>query len=134
MSVPGSNLLNQAMRLIASQAVEYYRATGRTVNDLGQFITSYEDPVTMYGSFQAVPKQLYQAYGLDWQRSYFTFYTSNPIKDVARDLSPDVITYGGDRYQCESNNDWYKVDGWRGVLCVLLDAGPVEPPFTNPGD
>lgn len=127
--IPGSNLLNTALTVIAKQTVFYYRSLSRVQNDVGQWVTTYATGIKLQGSFQAIPKNLYQAYGLDLQKTYFTFYTSNPVKDVARDTSPDIITYKGDRYQCESNNDWYKIDGWRGVLCVLLNPGSDTPPF-----
>lgn len=127
--IPGSNLLNLAMTVITPQALTYYKALNRSVNSLGLWVTNYAPGVAITGSFQPVPKQLYQAYGLDLQRSYFTLYVSSGVQDVARNVTPDIVIYKNDRYQIESNNDWYKVDGWRGALCVLLNAGSTTPPF-----
>lgn len=118
--VPGSNLLNRALRLIVSQMVTYYRFISRSVNSVGQDVTLYADPVTLYGSFQAVDRKLYDQYGLDLQRSYYTFYSSNNITDVGRDVSGDQLVFSGQLFQVESNNDWFKVDGWKGILCVAL--------------
>ena len=122
MTVPGSNLLNQALTVIYRQVITYYLAGTRTQNSVGQWVTPYTSS-NIVGSFQPVPKNLYQAYGLDLQKTYATFYTSNNIIDVARDVSNDQIVYNSQRYQCESNNDWFAQDGWKGVLCCLITAG-----------
>lgn len=122
MTVPGSNLLLQALTVINPQYVTYYEVTGRTINSVGQFETSYAEGVTIRGSFQAVPKTLYQAYGLDLQKSYYTFYTLNNLIDIIRDVSNDQLSYDGKRYQCESNNDWFAQDGWKGVLCCYIST------------
>lgn len=120
--IPGSDLLDDALTIIDSQTVDYYRSTGRTLNDIGQDVPGYADPVQIYGSLQPVPRTLYEQYGLNLQKSYYTFYTSNNVIDVARNVSGDQFVYNGQRYQVESNNDWYSVDGWKGVLCVLIGA------------
>lgn len=120
MSVPGSNLLNLALTVIAPQTVIYYKALQRTLNNVGQDVTLYAPAVNLEGSFQTVPKNLYETYGLDFQKTYATFYTSTNIIDIQRDVSADQIIFNGKRYQCESNNDWFAVDGWMGVLCVMV--------------
>jgi hypothetical protein len=122
MSVPGCNLLNMALSVIASQTVNYYAFIGRSLNSVGQDITTYADPASIVGSLQPVPRVLYAQYGLDLQKTYYTFYTANPIEDVSRNVSGDQFVFNGQRYQVESNNDWYAQDGWKGVLCVLIGA------------
>lgn len=123
MSIPGSNLLNMAFTLIARQTVSYYQYQSRASNAVGQDITTYAAPVSLSGSFQAVPRKLYELYGLDLQKSYYTFYASSNLLDVARDVSGDQIVYNSRRYQIESDNDWFAIDGWKGVLCVDIGAG-----------
>lgn len=118
--IPGSNILNMALTVIAKQTVIYYHALGRTANEIGQYVTRYEPGKSLSGSFQPVPRRLYEVYGLDLQNSYFTFYTSYNVLDVSRNVSGDQIAFGGQRYQCESNNDWYLDDGWKGILCVHI--------------
>lgn len=113
-----------ALSIIARQTVTYYHMTARALNDVGQDVTTYASPVNMTGSFQPVPKRLYEVYGLDLQKSYYTFYTSNNLLDVQRDLSGDQIAFNNRRFQCESANDWFAIDGWKGVLCV--DIGSSE--------
>lgn len=118
--IPGQNILNMALSVIAKQQVTYYRFAGRALNSIGQDITTYNSPIFVVGSWQPVPRTLYYQYGLDLQKDYFTFYTSNNVIDVGRDVSGDQIAFNGQRYQCESNNDWFQLDGWKGILCVHI--------------
>ena len=120
MSVPGVNLLNMALRVISQQTVQYYQFLSRSLNSVGQDIATYASPIDIVGSWQPVPRQLYIQYGLDLQKNYFTLYTSNNVLDITRDISGDQVSYLGNRYQVESNNDWYQLDGWKGILCVAL--------------
>lgn len=120
--IPGGNVLSMAMLVISPQAVQYVQSTGRALNDIGQWVTTYADPVTLYGSFQPVPRKLYEMYGLNLQKSYFTFYVSKNIIDLQRNVSADQLVVGSQKYQCESSNDWYSIDGWDAILCVLISG------------
>lgn len=123
MTVPGSNLLKRASRLIKLQAVAYYQDAGRTNNDIGVEQTVYEPPVTVQGSVQAVPLSAYQQLGLDFGKTYVTLYTQTPMVGVARDVSGDVFTYNSKVYQVQSPTDWNAQDGWNGVLAVQTSMG-----------
>jgi hypothetical protein len=116
--IPGQNLLNMALTVIAKQAIRYYHALGRTQNSIGQDITQYAPVKIIYGSWQPVPRHLYEQFGLDFQKDYFVLYTSNNVIDVQRDVSGDQVSFNGQRYQCESNTEWFQLDGWNGILCV----------------
>jgi len=119
--IPGSNLLNMAFQIIAKQTVTYYQYASRVTNDIGIEITTYEPGIILQGSFQPVPRQLYAQYGLDFQKSYFTFYVSANMLDVQRNVSGDQISFNGARFQCESNVEWFNIDGWVAVLCVQIE-------------
>jgi hypothetical protein len=120
MVVPSSDLLNDALLVIKPQAINYYMASGRITNNMGQYITTYNDPVVIQGSFQPVPRNQYQQLGLDLQKSYFNLYTSTDIIDVARDVSGDQIEFNSVRYQCESLTKWFDIDGWVAIRCVAI--------------
>ncbi len=120
--IPGQNILNMALQIIAKQTIQYYAFVSRSLNAVGQDIATYAAVQNIVGSWQPVPRQVYVLYGLDLQKDYFTFYTSNNLLDITRDVSGDQIAYRGRRYQVESNNDWYQLDGWKGILCVGLGA------------
>ncbi len=125
--IPGQNLLNMALTIIAKQTITYYRNTGRVLNSVGQDIAEYAPPLFIVGSWQPVPRALYQQYGLDFQKDYFTFYTSNNVLDLERDISGDQIAFNGQRFQCESDNDWYGLDGWKGILCIHIGPDKKDP-------
>jgi hypothetical protein len=118
MSIPGQNILNMALTLINRQTVQYYQFESRALNSVGQDVTTYASVVNLVGSWQPVPRKMYIQYGLNLQKDYYTFYTSNNLLDVTRDVSGDQVAFMGKRYQVESNNDWFQLDGWKGVLCV----------------
>lgn len=115
--IPGSNLLKSALSVIATQTVNYYQFSSRTINDVGQSVATYLPVQQIKGSFQAVQKNLYQTYGLDLQKNYANFYVSTNIIDVQRDITPDLIVYNNTVYSCESNMYWFPIDGW---VCILL--------------
>ncbi|ENU3061693.1 hypothetical protein MLT67_12180 [Escherichia coli] len=115
--IPGSNLLNVALRVIGSQTLEYHAYTGRQTNAAGYDVAAYADPVPISGSFQPVPRAQYANLGLDYQKTYWNFYASADLLDVARDVSGDQLSFNGARYQCESITPWRSIDGWNAMLC-----------------
>lgn len=121
--IPGINLLNIALGVIAPQTLQWFKFAGNVTNDLGQDIPSYEAPVTIIGSFQAVDIKTVQELGLDTGKQYRNFYTSNKLEMVERQTSPDYAVYQGRKYQVQGHADWYNQDGWKGILFV--DIGPV---------
>lgn len=117
--IPGSNVLSQAFTVISQQTVIYYAFTGRTINAIGQNISSYADPISVKGSFQPVSRNLYQQYGLDLQKSYYNFFVERAVLDLGRDGSPDLVAFNNVVYQVESKVDWFPDDFWD---CALLSA------------
>lgn len=119
--IPGSNLLNTALSVISKQFLTYYQANGRTVNAVGQYVTSFVSPAPQIaGSFQPVPRSRYEYNGLDFQKDYFVFYVSKDLIDIQRDVSTDELGFGSQRYQCISATPWIAIDGWVEMLCVLI--------------
>lgn len=116
--IPGANILNMAMSLVAGQSFDYFRFVSRETNDIGLDVSVYADGVPKTGSVQAVPRSVMVAQGLDLQRNYVTVYTSNDVRDVRRDVSGDYIVFNGKKFQCVSATDWYAVDGWIAILCI----------------
>lgn len=121
--IPGSNILNMAMSVIAKENVAYYRYDARAVNSIGMLETSYKPTCVFQGSVQAVPHSQYQNLGLDFNKSYVKVYAPKNALDVTRDISGDQIAWNGRRYQCLSKTDWYGQDGWMEMLCVDIGEG-----------
>jgi hypothetical protein len=127
--IPGANVLKMAFRLLTHEDITYYQYQDRTQNNVGQDVTEYAPPVIIRGSFQPVPRRMYAQYGLDFQKEYYTFYTSNNLLDIQRDVSGDQIWFQGVRYQCESSNEWFGIDGWVAILCVAIANIAINQPI-----
>jgi hypothetical protein len=120
MNIPGSDLLNAALGLIASQEVGYYKYVSRSLNSVGQYVSVFEPLDNIRGSFQPVPKNLYQILGLDLQKAYYNFYVSKNLLDLSRNITADQLSFNGKRFTVESATDWYVIDGWKALLCVYF--------------
>lgn len=119
--IPGSNLLRMAMGPIAPQTPLQWRAwLSRDVNEAGDFVAQYADPVDIEGSMQPVPRALYQQLGLDMSKDYQTLYTSSDVIVTDEDRGGDAILYDGAIWICESDTNWRHADGWRKILCIRV--------------
>jgi hypothetical protein len=125
--IPGSNILNMALRVIAPQSLQYYAYKSRSENDIGYLQTTYEEPVTVLGSFQAVPRSVYSFMGLDFSKQYFMFYASENIQTLNRGRSGDKLTFNGQTFEVMSDTSWHSIDGWNGIMCVLIDNETIPP-------
>jgi len=118
MTTPGSNTLRMALSIQGKQAISYRSFLSRSVNANGNYVSAFNDPVTIYGSVQPLQRSLYQQLGLDFQKNYVTLYVTKSVADVKRGTSGDQFDFNGRTWQLLSNLDWFAVDGWSGVLCV----------------
>ena len=124
MSTPGSNTLAMAMSVLGRTPVSYFKFSGRTTNAGGVMLTTYSSAVTISsGSVQAISKQKYEALGLDWEKSYISWYVPNlDAVDLARDVSGDVIEVLGRRWQLMGSNNWLLIDGWKSLVAVDIGS------------
>lgn len=123
--IPGSDILKTALSVIGRSSFDYYAFTGRTTNSVGQYQSAYAAPITLMGSAQAVPRNVYEQYGLEFQKNYLKFYASQDAIDVSRDTSGDMIVFNGFNYQILSITPWYNIDGWVEILAVQVPVAPV---------
>lgn len=129
--IPGMNLLAMALTVIASNSVNYFAFAARVTQANGVDLTTYHPFVTItQGCTQAVDRSLYKEYGLDWEKTYIVWYVPNlNASDIARDTSADVIEVDNGRYQLAGGTDWFKRDGWKSFLGVLI--GPATGALNN---
>lgn len=119
MKLPGSNLLSEAFAVIDTVEVIYRKYKDRALNELGFWVTSYEEDVYAEASVQATNRDTYQRFGLDMQKNYMTIYLSLDAVDLSRDVSGDqFILPDGILYQLESSVPWYDYDGWVSLTVV----------------
>lgn len=118
MTTPGSNILARAQRLIRTQTLGHRAFVSRSVNGAGEWVSVFAASVDIQGNMQAVNRKLYAALGLQLTKNYSNLYTSAAVKPTTRDREGDLIMWNGKTWQCESDQDWSGVDGWRKMLCV----------------
>jgi hypothetical protein len=121
MKVPGSNLLRKAFKIIAKESVDWYRYESEIINAIGMSVKVYSDPIDILGSFQPIAKEKYEQFGLDFQKSYAYFFTSNDALGVNRDYSGDYLIVRNERYYVNDDVSWYKFDGWNQILVVKAE-------------
>lgn len=125
MTVPGGNLLRLALTRIQPQAVEYSAFAGLTTTTDMRLVSSYAEPVTLYGSFQPVSRNNMASQGLDMTKDYAVFYASQRFSDPGRDTSGDVLDYDGRRWQSMGmNGEWFAQDGWDCLFVVAIGPTP----------
>ena len=78
MRIPGSNLLNTALRVIDSEPVWLHRYQSRTSNSIGVDSSVYFPRIKIAASVQAVPREKYSAMGLDFKKIYVQIFTTAP--------------------------------------------------------
>ena len=118
MSVPGSNLLARAAKLIKQSPIVYLPYAARTVNAVGQWVTTYGKSRIIYGSFQPIPRNMFTSQGLDFNNSYANIYIQKNAIDIARDVSGDQFQFNGTTWQAMSRTEWYGIDGWEAILVI----------------
>lgn len=124
MIVPGSNLLNMALSIIGSDTILFSKFLGRELNAAGKYINVYAPQVPLEGSWQPMDQRAYQTYGLDLQKQYFMFYTSEVVESIARGSAPDLVERNGRKYETKGDTPWFSVDGW--TAAMFVDVGPAE--------
>jgi hypothetical protein len=133
MMIPGSNLLAMALGVIGSQTVQWFQYDHVDTGPTGLDIVTYKAPVPVaQGSVQAVDRSRYTQYGLDWQKSYVTWFVPNVTAlSITRnpDTDGDVIEWAGRRYQVVGDTPWSVQDHWTRLLCI--DIGPATGAMTN---
>lgn len=118
------NLLNKALTLIPGQYGLLYQFTGNTDNGRGQKVSTFAAPITVYGSFQAVPRNLYERMGLEFKNVYYMLFTSDEGKGLARGERGDQLEIIGKRFQIQAEGGWKPIDGWGGLLMIeVLNDG-----------
>lgn len=122
MQVPGSNILNQALQLIAAQQIGYMAFVSRNKTSTGTLVPIYARTRLLRGSIQPVPRNLMQTLGLDMQRNYVNIFVPNNVIDIKRDISSDKFSFAGNAYQGISSTAWFSVDGWNQMLAVQVPS------------
>lgn len=130
--IPGSDLLDDAFELIATQAIRYRKFNERVKNDQFQWVTGFGPFFSMEASVQRVRRTQYIQFNLEFQRNYVQVYASYDMVDLERDTSGDQFVYNGRLYQLESQGTWFAQDGWATCLAVDIGVAPPDPGASLP--
>lgn len=118
MRIPGVNLYRVATKVIGRQPIQYYMYKGRTLDKMRNYVTTYEKPITLLASVQAVLRNQYVELGLELQKNYVKIWVDKDIVDLDRDASGDYFVFGGKTYKMEDETTWFDQDGWTSCLAV----------------
>ena len=116
--IPGSNLLGAAFQLIKQDSFTYYRFASNPLNNIGMYVPTYDAPVELTGSIQAVSRQVMQDLGLDWTKRHIEVWVEQDVLDLSRDQHPDQISFNGRRFDIIGQTDWHPIDGWDRFMAV----------------
>ncbi|QBQ77317.1 hypothetical protein WFH_00029 [Escherichia phage vB_EcoM_WFH] len=97
MRIPGVNLYRVATKVIGRQPIQYYMYKGRTLDKMRNYVTTYEEPITLLASVQAVLRNQYVELGLELQKNYVKIWVDKDIVDLDRDASGDYLCLVGKR-------------------------------------
>ena len=120
--IPGSNLLATALTVICPDEFQYFKYAGTTTNAIGNDVVTFDNPVTLPGSIQAVSSKVYQELGLDLKRKYLKVYVETDVTDLFRSNSEDQIEFNNQRWQIVDSDDWHPIDGWDRFLAVRVES------------
>lgn len=120
MRIPGVNLYRVATKVIGRQPIQYYMCKGRTLDKMRNYVTTYEEPITLLASVQAVLRNQYVELGLELQKNYVKIWVDKDIVDLDRDASGDYFVFGGKTYKMEDETTWFDQDGWTTCLAVEI--------------
>ena len=122
MGFVGQNLYKLAAKVIGKQPYNLFPGTGDERDARGFQVPRFGAAVPLRDSIQAVPQSMYVYLGLDLAKQYIMIYSDNALLLPSRGVQAVQIEFDGARYEVRSGSDWSAVDGWRGVLCVKLQA------------
>ena len=121
MNIPGTNLLNIASRVLRYESITYTPFLGRTLNERGRYVNSYDTAISIKASVQPVPREIYPQMGLDFNKDYITIWTSEDIKDLMRNRASDLVQWRGYNWSIMKESEWFQIDGWDSVIAIKVE-------------
>jgi hypothetical protein len=114
------NLLNMAISVLGKQQFSWQRFLSKYTNDVGLDIPTYATAIILEGQVQAVPRELFEKYGLNFQKKYLIFYVSKNVMDVDRDVAGDLLQFGNNTYECLTETSWFQINGWTAIIAAQI--------------
>lgn len=110
----GLDLHGDAVGAIGTSEYTYRRYKGRAVNDLGNWVTEYEDDeLRDSGNVQPVSLRELNQNGLNTSITHIKIWDTVDFQSVDRNQGADRCVYNGDVYEILPNTTrWFTEDGW----------------------
>ncbi len=120
MIVPGSNLLNMALRAIQpTRGVTVQKFLGEAENDYGKTVPTYADAIPLINcSVQAVPFRDIQQMGLTLGKTYVKVISNLSLHGAYRGGQGDRILWNGYAFTVLEATNWIVQDGWVRIIAV----------------
>lgn len=116
------NIFASASRLIPQRNYQYLQFSNNSINDVGIVANSYSTEITIKANIQPVNRSVYEQFGLDMQKTYYTVFSSTLMQDLQRDVTGDQVIFNGKTLQIESTQgDWNSQYGFNSYLAVQID-------------
>lgn len=127
MSVPGSNILAQALSALGTSEFIFYKWASTVTNDAGLDVHTYELGVTLRGSVQAVERSSYKSMGLNFSSKYLAIWTLQDVSVLTRLQANDQIGFLGRRFNILAEDDWIPIDFWNNFMAIDIGADAGDP-------
>ena len=115
------NLFEIARSVIPTETAQYVQFLGDTVNVIGLSVPTYAEPVDIQASIQPLGDDAYKDLGLDFQKEYYTVYSSQRMHGLNEQAMPDKLRFHGKEFTVQKTTYWNEYDGWGYVLVVKDD-------------
>lgn len=122
--IPGSNLFNQAIKLIKPVEIGFLKFNSRSMNLARQYVPTFDPLETITASVQAVNNKVYKTLELDFKKSYLKIFAASDLVSLERGTSGDRFVIGADLYQMIDDTNWFVQDGWASCIAVKIGAAP----------
>lgn len=122
--IPGSNLFNQAIKLIKPMEIGFLKFNSRVLNQARQYVPAFDAEVKITASVQAVNNKNYKQLELDFKKNYRKIFAPENMIGLERGTSGDRFVIDGRLYQMIDDTSWFSIDGWASCVCVDIGAAP----------
>lgn len=113
------NLLSRALNVIPSTPIYWLKYNGRTINEMGIEVATYNTPVLINkASCQPIENREYESLKLNLQKKYLRVFATADISVFENTGSPDKIIYDKKSWTVVSNQRWNPYDSWNELICV----------------
>lgn len=116
--IKGQNIHSLASKVLKQDKIIFYKWSSRIKNDIGYWIDTYEEPIEIIVTLQALTRTQISQIGLDMTRRCYRIWTSEDVMDLYRDRSNDHVEINGIRYKLSNEEDWTYKSGWNSALAT----------------